>query len=213
MDDETSGIGSGDSPAFSFEFNGGSDSGNDTRSGTDDFGSIDPASGNSGSGIRDANGTEFDPAQHIGTDKFNRDGSFKRKRGRKSGGATGSSGKRKNASGSASVDAIRNALEGIHITCAFAFKTPELVLEDDESKPLSEAVAEVAKHYDIPDIAPVTVAWISLMVTAGRVYGPKAILIRERIRAEKAKRINGDTNNVVDMAAHFNGHGFEPTGA
>ena len=190
MDDATGGTGSEDTGAFSFNFSGGGDSGNDTRSADvgDAFGSIEP--GNPGSGIRDATGTEFDPAQHIGADRFNRDGSFKRKRGRKSGKPnTASVGKRKNSPGAASVASITNALEGIHLTLAFAFKTPEIALEDDESKPLAEAIAEVAKHYDIPVIAPETVAWISLAVTAGRIYGPKAMLIRERIRAEKAQRV------------------------
>lgn len=74
-------------------------------------------------------------------------------------------------------------------------KIPELQCEHVETKALAEAVAEVAKHYPQQVIDPVTLAWFNLTLVAGTFYGSRVIVMRERMKAERAqKRGAGRTN-------------------
>jgi hypothetical protein len=81
-------------------------------------------------------------------------------------------------------------------------KVPELACEHAESKALAEAVAEVAKHYPNQLIDPVMMAWFNLALVGGTFYGSRAIVARERMRAENAeKRGRGSAvgGNVVPL--------------
>jgi hypothetical protein len=191
MADGTSELGSETSAIGSFEFSFGNDSGsgsgNDTATG--DVGSfgVDPA-GSLGTDAGDD--FTFDPERHIGLDRTNADGSYRRKR--KSGGGTRSSPKasrKATSKTSVNVNAVETALKGIHIGLAALTSIPEIALDADESKPLAIAVAEVAKHYDIPDVADKTLAWFSLAMVAGPMYMAKAMLARERMRGNKAHNV------------------------
>jgi hypothetical protein len=143
----------------------------------------------SGSASRDAAGTEFDGSIHAGLDKFNADGTFRKRRGRKSGSA-GSSGKRQtraSADYSASVDSLARMLGYLHVGIAAASRTPELVITEDESKALAGATARVLEEFDIrPD--PKVEAIVGLVTTAGAIYGPKVYFIRERKKAEREEQ-------------------------
>lgn len=197
MDDETDDVGSptSGSPSFTFDFAATtSDSGepDDNERGTTVRDAIDPA-GKLGDGPTDATGQRFDSNRHIGPDKFNRDGSFSRKRGRR---GTGGSGQKSNkTSAKTSVAGIETVLVGIHAMMGAAL-APELALEADESKPYAEAVVEVAKHYDVPVIADKTLAWCALLLVMGRIYGPRYVLIRQRLREENAKNVTEDPTVV-----------------
>jgi hypothetical protein len=75
----------------------------------------------------------------------------------------------------------------VHLGIASALKTPEIKLEDDESKALAQATARVLEEFDwTPD--PKVQAVVGLIMTAGSVYGPKVYFIRERKKAERAER-------------------------
>lgn len=154
-------------------------SGSGTGSGNDSEGA---------SGETDSSGTRFDPAIHSGPDKLNRDGTFRKKRGRKAG--TGSGANRGKASDySASLDAFTGMLAIVHVGLASVTKTPELVLEEDEAKSLAMASANVLEQFDItPD--PRVTAVLGLVTTCGMIYGPRVYLIRERKREEKEKSNN-----------------------
>lgn len=160
------------------------------------LGAISPAasvgsdSGNSsnGSAARDSGGNAFDPDQHIAVGKLNGDGTFRRRRRGRGGAVTGT--RREGTKGNASVKSIENSLIGIHALLAASTGFDDLKLsEPDESAPLATAVAEISKHYNIPMLDAKTTAWFGLIVTCGRVYGPKVALIKmelERRKEEKA---------------------------
>lgn len=63
-------------------------------------------------------------------------------------------------------------------------KQPLLALDDDESAKISEAAANVAKHYDVP-VSPVTQAWIGLAFTVGGIYSAKLAAIKMIKEIEK----------------------------
>lgn len=138
--------------------------------------------GNSGDDSRDANGDKFDASIHIDPDKRNADGSFRRKRTRKSNSTSG--GNRSKASNQASIDGLTRMLAIIHIGLASATKTPELKLEDDEAEALAKSTAVVLQEFDIrPD--PKIEAIVGLVTTAGMIYGPRIYLISERKKKER----------------------------
>lgn len=136
----------------------------------------------------DRNGNRFDPSVHSGRDKFNSDGSYRRKRGRKTGsGGTGetvrSSSGRKAAS-TASVESLSRVLLVLHLGLAGATKTPELALEPQEAEALAQATAKVLEEFDVrPN--PKVEAIISLGVVAGSIYGPRMYLIADRRKKER----------------------------
>jgi len=133
----------------------------------------------------------FDPTIHVGRDKRNADGSFTRKRGRKSGG--GSSAGRNPGKGKASpdlkaaTDTLSRTLLMLHLGIAGATKTPEMALSQDEADVLANASVNVLEQFDIrPD--PKVEAIVGLIIAAGTVYGPRAYLIRQRMAKENAER-------------------------
>ena len=139
---------------------------------------------------------EFDPDVHVGRDKRNADGSYTRKRGRRAGSGGGRvAAAKKNPS---SVNTIETALVGIHLLLAAATKADELVLEPDESKPLAEAIAELTKHYDIPGLDAKAMAWVGLIMVAGKVYVPRAMLIKARLDEEAEIKTPPKPSIVVD---------------
>lgn len=72
---------------------------------------------------------------------------------------------------------------------------------------MSEAIAEVAKHYPMT-IDPKTMAWINLASCAGMIYGPRAYMIanRKREEAKEKKRANAGPNNIAQFGS-FDGMG------
>jgi len=168
--------------------------------------SIDPATligGSDSSGDSGGNGTDdFDPAIHIDRDKRNADGSYRRKRGRKSGRGTAS----KAASGSdlkGAVESLSATLVMLHLGIASATKSPEFVIDKEEGDLLSRATVNVLEQYDIrPD--PKLQAMFGLIVAAGTVYGPRAFLIQKRRaeeRAAKARNITPIDAGISDFVS------------
>lgn len=165
------------------------------------FGAVDVSGGSDGGGSGSGGGDDFDPAIHVGRDKRNADGSYTRKRGRKSTGTrAGNSGPRVSKSAS-SVKAIQNSLEGIHALIAAATGFEDLRLAPEESEPLAGAIAEVGKHYAIPVVDPKIMAIGALVFVGFKVYSPKAALIKmeldERRKKAKAKKETQGTDNVL----------------
>jgi len=163
------------------------------------LGAIDPGSlAGPVDGGASGDDSTFDPERHLGPDKLNADGSYRRKRAKRGTGGTARVGRKTSGSRSPSVNAIENALVGIHSMLALATKTPELALEDDESKPLAQAVAEVAKHYDIPAISDVAIAWAGLIMVCGKTYGPRYVLVTQRLKEERAEK-KATAGQVIDF--------------
>lgn len=138
-------------------------------------------SGNSGSDSGSGSDERFDPSIHVDPGKRNADGSYRRKRGRKAGSSSGS---KRQANNSASVETLSRILAIVHLGIASASKTPELNLDQGEADSLAMATANVLEQFDIrPD--PRIEAIVGLVTTAGIVYGPKIYLIRERKKEER----------------------------
>lgn len=143
----------------------------------------------SGGSGGDAGSDDFDPAIHIGRDKRNADGSYRRKRGRKSAGNPSAPRSRTKADHSASVDSLARMLGYLHMGIAGATKSPEMLLNDDEAKALAAATANVLQEFDIRP-SPKAEAIVGLAVTAGGIYGPRAYFIRERIRNGRREHLD-----------------------
>lgn len=168
--------------------------GNDTG-GNSEF--IDPASalgngsggtGGSGDGgtIRDAFGTEFDAAVHSGPDKRNSDGSFRRKRGRKSGGKS----QKVPPNLEQSVEVLSRGLCIMHASLAAITQTPELVLDKTEAEGLTEATLNLLALYDLkPD--PKIEAALILAGQVGIVYGTRFVAIRARKAQQRKEKEPG----------------------
>lgn len=178
---------------------------NDGDGGSGELGAVNFGRSDSGS---DDGGDDFtfDPERHIGRDRTNADGSYRRKRRRKDG-STGPSARRNNpqkgATYSASIDALSNTLIIFHAGLASLTKTKELEIESNESEALAKNIANVMAEFDItPD--PKIQAVLGLVMTAGMIYGPRMYLIRERVKNEKPKKpnlvsINGTEVNPKDI--------------
>jgi hypothetical protein len=151
-------------------------------------GPIDPASIGPGTD----NGTDDDnyARDADGNVKRNKDGSPQRKRGRKSGSAgsrnaTGGASRKDDLKGS--IDALTNILALTHMGIATVSNTPEMALSEDEAKLLANAAVPVLEQFDFkPD--PRFTAVFGLVVVAGQIYVPRAVLIRMRKAEERAAR-------------------------
>lgn len=67
---------------------------------------------------------------------------------------------------------------------AAALSVPELQLDQEESRALAGAIADVSSHYDTA-ISAEMMAWINLAAVGASVYGPRAFVIIQRKREEK----------------------------
>jgi hypothetical protein len=150
-------------------------------------GFLDGTSGDASGGNSGGDSDGFDPTIHVSRDSRNADGSFRKKRGRKSGSGASSSTRSKTSS-AASVDALANILVILHAGISTATKTPEIAIDSDDANTLAKATANVLAEFDItPD--PKVAAIVGLVVAAGTVYGPMAVSIRMRKDAERKQRI------------------------
>lgn len=87
------------------------------------------------------------------------------------------------------IDGISAILFSVHQMLAGMAKTPELALSEDESKKMSKAAAEVAKHYDF-NATPKQMAWFNLSLCAGGIYGAKFFEYSARVKAERKAKVN-----------------------
>lgn len=173
------------------EFDGTNGNDGDAISGA----SVDPATLTGGTGPGDE---PYDADIHTGPADFNRDGSRRRKRGRKPGGNRGSGpGPRKASSRSdikSSVDTLAKTLMVFHQGIAVATSTPEMMIDQDEGEILARATVNVLDQYDFtPD--PKIQAIIGMVMAAGTVYAPRVVLIRARL-AQQAKEREAGTAGV-----------------
>lgn len=155
---------------------------------------IDPAaaiggSGDSG-GITDKLGNRFDPTIHSSPDSFNADGSFRRKRGRKSGGTNSKSRSQANSDIKETAQFLAGGLVIFHASMAAMLKTPELEIEAEEAQGLAESGLTLAAMYDItPD--PKLQAAILFAGQVGMIYGTRIVAIRARKRQEAKEKEPG----------------------
>lgn len=90
---------------------------------------------------------------------------------------------------------LSGILMSLHLMGAAFLKVPELELDQDEAKRLSDAVNRVQSEYNMPILDPKTLAWINLAMVAGGVYGPRFAAHSIRKKKEKAQKNGGQ---VID---------------
>lgn len=130
---------------------------------------IDPASGGSNSG---ESGGGIEPRKRRGRPK----GSKNR---------NGNSGRYKTeADNSATLDTIKNILQGVHLFAAVSLSTPELNLDEAEAEKLTNAIANVAQYYDVT-ADPKTLAWWNLACVAGGIYFTRGVTIYNNRKKKK----------------------------
>ena len=119
------------------------------------------------------------------------DGTPRLRRGRKSGGAsTGASegkssraAKKKSALG---VEGLASIMANLTLMVAAATKVPEVVLSNDETTLISDAVENVAQYYDF-SLNSKAVAWTNLAVTVGGIVG--AHVVAYKLRRDHEQRL------------------------
>jgi hypothetical protein len=148
---------------------------------------------NSDSGIRVV---EIDPADigkfiADGTGTGTGDGDQPRKRrGRKPG--TGNTRKTK------APDSVEPLIEMVHTWAAILLKTPELQLDKDEVKKLSDSYVEFAQHHEVPLFTAKRMSEINLIACVSMIYLPRFFAVRNRMKDEsKVKR----AKNVTPFSA------------
>ena len=170
---------------------------------------IDPATLTGGSSGNDTTGDDYVRGDD-GTILRNKDGSLKRKRGRKAGTSFGSKSRQAGNSENlaSAIESLSSMIGFVHIGLASVSKCPELILDDSESKALAGATAKVMAEFDVtPD--PKITAIVGLLTTAGTIYTPRYLIIRERRIKEKAERKG---SNVVPITGTIDGglNGLNP---
>jgi hypothetical protein len=63
----------------------------------------------------------------------------------------------------------------------------ELEIDNEEAKLMSDAVAEVASHYNYV-VDPKTMAWVGFIGVMGSIYGPRIAVYQMRKSMEKASK-------------------------
>jgi hypothetical protein len=76
----------------------------------------------------------------------------------------------------------------VHLSLAATFKSPELVLKDDECERLANSVSKVLRHYTIPLASQKTKDWFMLGIVAWGIYKPRIsdISVRKHEQRKKA---------------------------
>lgn len=138
--------------------------------------------GDSGDGIE----SDLYQRNADGSVKRNADGSPRRKRGRKAGSGSGGN----TSKNPVSVSGIEALLFSTHAILSAALNTPEIMLEKVESQGLAEAVANVARHYPT-SISAKTIDWAALATCLGLTYGPRVVLVRQRMAKERERKEPG----------------------
>ncbi len=105
------------------------------------------------------------------------------------------------------INGVEAILFSAHALLAGISKTPELVLDKDESKMLAKGISDVSRHYDVSTTQK-TMDIANLVMVAGMIYGSRMIAIRARKSEERKNRPErsaapiaaaptADVNNVV----------------
>ena len=82
------------------------------------------------------------------------------------------------------VDGVEALFFSIHLTLASFTGMKELAVDKEEARALAVAAGNVARHYDIPELPQTMIDWANLAVTLCVVYGPRAMVLKNRKNAD-----------------------------
>lgn len=83
----------------------------------------------------------------------------------------------------------------MHMMMAGVFKSPALLLTEDEAKALSSAALDVQRHYPSFQAAQKTIDWINLCTAMTMIYGTRIMAAGKAKRDARAKTL--DENGKV----------------
>lgn len=160
--------------------------------------------------------TIIDPATLFGSDHVednfardengnvitNKDGSPRKKRGRKAGSSNSGKTSARNSQVVNGVETLAQSLMVVHIGIASLTKFDEFALSEIEANNLSKSVVTVMTEFDIaPD--PRIVAVTGLVTTAGMIYGPRLYNFSEhRAKIKKEKEMDTVIEHTFNNTNH-----------
>lgn len=62
-------------------------------------------------------------------------------------------------------------------------------IDENDAEKMAKAIANVTRHYDVPQMAQKTVDWIMMIQCTGVIYGPRIMAMRMERAARNAKPI------------------------
>lgn len=149
---------------------------------------VDPASGNTTSGT--GNDTIGDTGSSSGTGTEINSGRRRRSdAGRIRGPRT------TKASVQAGLGGFDDAIFAIHLFLAGICRSPELELDQEEAKKVTEALDRLSSHYNVAP-SETTRVWMNFVGAMGSVYGPRVVSIYTRAKAPKKK---SEVSNVEPL--------------
>jgi hypothetical protein len=140
----------------------------------------------------------IEPADTAGNTAGNASGS--NRTGRRRGRPAGSRNAKTAQASKGNIGSLEHIIGSMHFLMARIFDTPELELNDDESRKYAEALAKVSALYD-DKFNPKVVAWMDLLCVTGAIYAPRVIAVNARTKAERSKN---RTVNVMPINAQTN---------
>lgn len=75
----------------------------------------------------------------------------------------------------------------VHTWASILFKTPELMLDAEESKGLSDAYAQFCEHHDVPIMTEKRMSEINLVIAVLSLYGPRFVAFKNRKKNESQR--------------------------
>lgn len=148
---------------------------------------------------------EVDPeriAEYIagtGTDTGTDSGSGERRTRRSRSDAGKPRGTRKRKETPQNLDAV---VTMIHTWASVLLKTPELMLDPDEAKKLSESYATFCDHHEVPMLTAKRMSEINLIATVGMMYLPRIIAIGQRRKHTRHMRTATKVVPIVEPIGH-----------
>jgi hypothetical protein len=103
--------------------------------------------------------------------------------GKRRGRPPGSGATTQKAKGKTDLTVLEDLLYSLHLMAGAICNTPELALDQKESKSLADAASRVAAHYN-HNLDPVKLDWARLFIVAGGIYGTRIFAIRARHKTE-----------------------------
>lgn len=89
------------------------------------------------------------------------------------------------------VEQMALGIFSVHQMLAMGMQSPELVLTQQEADALAKALANVGKYYVAIKLGGASGAWLALVTTAGIIYVPRIMTIRNRVAGQPGIGHNG----------------------
>jgi hypothetical protein len=90
----------------------------------------------------------------------------------------------------------------VHTMAAVMTHTPELKLDPEEVKEFSSVYSEFCAYHDVPVLTPKRMSEVALVAFAFKIYGPRFIAVRNRIKRDAKQRAGFGVHDGGRQAQH-----------